>query len=256
MVVNNGEAIKELAERLHKPMEIGDVIVAPTNWTAKHKNEIFKHPLPPQAAPAATAIKVSTLGAVRDYLKTNRDQLDLSKLIVHVETPHRVSVGSVLREPARDRELFLTATAVDMTDGFVGKFQSAEDFNVGLMVRFEDANQRDALIQMVSSIKTEQSAEAIDNGVSQTLEARAGVHLKSHTQLPNPVNLTPFRTFRDILQPSSPFVLRAKAEAGALPQLCLFEADGGAWKLSAMARIKDWLEIELKDLSAAVAILA
>lgn len=259
----NGDAVKELSERVLRPLAVDDMIIAPPNWTAKHKNEIFKHPLLPQAAPAAKAIQVATLGAVRDYLKANRDELDLSKLMVHVETPNRVAIGSVLRTPARDREVFLVATAVDMTEGFVGKFLSTDEFNIGLQVRFlppigehDVTNQRNALIQMVSSIRTEQSTEATDNGLSQTLEARAGVVMKSHTQLPNPVTLTPFRTFRDILQPSSPFVLRAQAEAGELPELCLFEADGGTWKLTAIERIHNWLKTELASITPDVAILA
>lgn len=260
----HGEAVAEFAERFQKPIEFGDVIVAPEGFQFKHKHELYKHPLPPQPAPAAKSIAVSTLGALRDYLKANRDQLDLSKLMVHVETPNRVTVGSVLREPARDREIFITATAQDMTEGFVGKFHSPEDFNIGLLVRFvapltgypDTINQRDAVIAMVSNIRTEQSRDAIDNGVTQTLEARAGVTLKSHQQLPNPVTLQPFRTFRDILQPSSPFVLRARAEAGSEPELCLFEADGGTWKLTAISRIHDWLKSELAGLPSEVAILA
>jgi hypothetical protein len=246
----NGEAVKELSERVLKPVQLGDVVVTPPNWTSRHVHELAK-PAPAFPAPKAAPLHVATLGALRDYLKENRDGLDLAKIMVHVETPHRVSVGSVLREPARDREIYLTATAIDMTEGFVGKFHSAEDFNIGLMVRFvepvvgDQLNQRNELIQLVSSVKTEQSTDVIDTGLSQSLEARAGVVMKSHQQLPNPVTLVPFRTFRDILQPSSLFVLRAKADAGKLPELCLFEADGGSWRLTAIDRVRDWLEHEL-----------
>lgn len=247
-----GSAIREIADLAHrKPVELGGMIVRPTDWIAEDPNGL-KKAAPAFPLPAAKAIQVSTLGALRDYLKTNRDELNLVKLIAHVETPNRVTVASVLREPARDREVYIMATAQDMTEGFVGKFHSSEDFNVGLQVRFVDVDQRAELLQMASHVRTEQSADAIDNGVSQTLEARTGAVLKSHVQLPNPVTLSPFRTFRDILQPSSPFVLRAKAEQGDLPQLALFEADGGTWKLTAIARIKDWLETELADLKIAV----
>lgn len=259
----NGEAVKELAAQFAAPQFTDDGMHAfPPNWQIRHINEIVK---PEPAKPAAKALQVSTLGALRDYLKANRDKLDLSTLMVHVETPNRVTVGSALREPARDRELYITATAQDMTDGFVGKFQSTDEFNIGLMVRFlppvgpnDVTNQRDALIAMVSSVRTEQSTDAIDDGITQRLEARAGVALKSHQQLPNPVTLAPFRTFRDILQPSSPFVLRAQADAGEMPELCLFEADGGAWKLIAIQRVHDWLKTELAadSATAVVAIVA
>lgn len=247
----DAEAVESIAEALHRPEQLGDVIVAPPNWVAKHKNELMK-PDPAFAGPKAAALKVSTLGALRDYLKANRDGLPIDKLLVHVESPNRVTVGSALREPARDRELYITAEADDLTVGFVGKYQTAEDFNIGLQVRFVDADQRASLLNLVSMVKIEQSSQALDNGVSQTLEARAGVALKSHETLPNPVTLTPFRTFRDIVQPSSLFVLRANADAGKLPQLALFEADGGTWKLSAIQRVHDWLRHELGTLDIAI----
>lgn len=244
-----GEELQALVDRLSEPVELGDLVAIPPNWKIQHMHELAKAA---PAAPKATALPVATLGALRDYLKTNRDALTVDKLIVHVETPNRVTVGSPLREPARDREIYITAQTPDMTDGFLAKFLSAEEFNIGLQVRFTDAEHRGDLLKMVSSVRTEQSADAIDNGVSQTLEARAGAVLRSQVQLPNPVTLAPYRTFRDILQPSSPFVLRARAEQGELPTLALFEADGGSWKLTAISRIKDWLEIELKDLNVAV----
>src|SRR3990167_350169 len=239
-----GAVIKELAERLRKPELLSDsVIAAPGDWKFYDPAALV------QPGPKAAAIKVATLGALCDYLTANRDGLPLDKLIVHVETANRVTVGGALRERSRDRELFITAEAQDLTEGFLGKFHSSEDFNIGLQVRFVDADQRASLLNMVSSVKTEQSAEAIDSGVAQTLEARSGAVLKSHLTLPNPVTLTPFRTFRDIMQPSSPFVLRAQTDRGELPTLALFEADGGTWKLTAISRIRDWLAIELKDLS-------
>lgn len=247
-----GAVIQELAERLAKPQVLveGAVIAVPEKFKLVDPNEVIK------PSPAAKAIKVSTLGALRDYLVTNRDALALDKLIVHVETPNRVSVGSALRSRSRDREIFITAEADDMTNGFLGKFHSSEDFNIGLQVRFVDVDQRRELLELVSSVKTEQSAEAIDNGISQTLEAKKGIVTKMHVNLPNPVTLSPFRTFRDILQPSSPFVLRANADRGELPELALFEADGGTWKLTAISRIKDWLAIELASVTPALAILA
>lgn len=247
-----GAVIQELAERLAKPEVLveGAVIAVPDKFKLVDPNEVIK------PAPKAAVVKVSTLGAVRDYLVTNRDVLDLSKVIIHVESANRVTIGGTLRERSRDRELFITAEAQDMAADFLGRFHSSEDFNIGLQVRFVDADQRKELLELVSSVKTEQSAEAQDNGVSQTLEARKGIVTKTHVRLPNPVTLTPFRTFRDIMQPASPFVLRANADQGDLPSLALFEADGGTWKLTAISRIKDWLAIELKDLSPSVAILA
>jgi hypothetical protein len=59
--------------------------------------------------------------------------------------------------------------------------------------------------------------------------------------VPNPVRLAPFRTFRDVFeQPESAFVLRVK-KTPTLPEVGLFEADGGEWRLTAIDRVRAWL---------------
>lgn len=56
-----------------------------------------------------------------------------------------------------------------------------------------------------------------------------------------------YRTFMEIEQPESEFVFRAR-KADSLPHFALFEADGGAWRIEAMKRIKAYLEENLKDI--------
>lgn len=65
--------------------------------------------------------------------------------------------------------------------------------------------------------------------------------------MPNPVYLAPYRTFREVTQPLSPFVLRMKqGREGGLPTVALFEADGGKWKLDAIAFIRDFLREKIE----------
>lgn len=242
----HGEVIKELAERLRGPHTIGDLIVAPGDWRVHDPAEHVK------PAPAAKAFSVATLGAVRDYLVANRDGLPLDTLVVHVEGPNRVTVGGPLRERSRDRELYVTAVAQDLTDSFLSKWMALEEFVIGLQVRFCDADDRAHLLRLLSNVSGETVKTSLDDGVSQVLEAKLGVVLRGDAAIKNPVHLTAFRTFRDIVQPSSPYVLRVKGGEG-LPQVALMEADGGAWKLSAVARIRDWL---VESLPAGIAVLA
>lgn len=242
----NGEAVKEIAERSSRPIELGGYIHRPAGWTTADPAALKA------VLPKAPTFEVSTLGALRDYLVTNRDELAVGALIVHVETPYRVTVGSPLRADSRDRELFITAKAQDLALEFLNKYWSIEDMTIGLQTRFCDADQRAALLSMLANVKTEQSRGISDDGVSQTLEAKA-VALRSEVPLLNPVQLTAFRTFRDIPQPSAPFVLRAKAAQGQLPTVMLCEADGGAWQLSTIAKIRDYL---VEHLPTGTAVLA
>lgn len=232
----NGEAIKELGERFRAPVDIQGFIARPTDWAVEDPAALIK------AGPTAKTLATATLGAVRDYIMANKDGLDVTKIQVHVAGPSSVSVLGPLSERARVRETFLTAACTDLTDGFLGKFLSLEEFNVGLQVRFADADERKRILGLLSNVKSETVKSALDDGVTQVVQARAGVALVSDVAVPNPVLLTAYRTFRDVVQPSSLFVLRVQSgRTGGLPEAGLFEADGGAWRLTAIARIKDWL---------------
>ena len=58
------------------------------------------------------------------------------------------------------------------------------------------------------------------------------------------VPLRPFRTFQEVEQPESEFLLRMDEEGN----IGLFEADGGMWKLTARQTVKAFLEAKLADL--------
>ncbi len=232
----DGQAVKELAERFRSPAKIDDLIVAPGDWKVHDPAGCVV------AAPAAKAFPVATLGAVRDYLAANRDGLKTDTLVVHVESPTRVTVGGPLRERSRDRELYVTATAADLTDGLLGKWLPLEDFIIALQTRFYGASDsRDGLIRLLSNISGESVKTSIDDGISQVVEARMGVVMKNDAVIKNPVLLTPYRTFRDITQQTSAYVLRLKSQGEGFPVVSLMEADGGAWRLATVEAMRTWL---------------
>lgn len=241
-----------------KPVELGGLVYLPNDWKATNpRHTLDEESERPSPLPTAPVFAVSTLGALRDYLKENRDTLNLSQLIVHVESPTRVSVSSVLRANSRDREVFITATVKDLlvTDGFLGSFKAQEDMVIGLQTRFLPTEARAAVLRVVGTIKEDAVSTSNDDGVTQTVTASAGTVLVGSTNLPNPVELQGYRTFRDIKQPTVPYVLRGKKSphAGAMPSVALFEADGGAWQLGTIADIHNWLKY---NLPADVAVLA
>lgn len=235
-----GEAVKELALRFRGPAEVNGFLFRPNDWTVADPQELVK------PGPVAKILDVATLGALRDYLIANRDELTLCKLVVHVADPSKVWVGSQLRARAREREYYIQAKTLDLTDGFIGKYMTLEDFIVGMQIRFEDVDDRARLLGLLSNVKHSTVKTALDDGVTQVVEARSGVALVHDVAVPNPVKLSPYRTFREVVQPSSLFVLRVQqGPQGGLPTVGLFEADGGAWKLTAVDRVRIWLKDEL-----------
>lgn len=58
------------------------------------------------------------------------------------------------------------------------------------------------------------------------------------------VRLKPYRTFNEVDQPESEFLVRL-SEGG---YVALYEADGGAWTLQARRNVADYLKTALADL--------
>lgn len=61
----------------------------------------------------------------------------------------------------------------------------------------------------------ENSVSTNDNGVTQTVEARQGVALNAVVEIKPRVMLRPFRTFLEVEQPESEFLLRVDPDEGS-----------------------------------------
>jgi hypothetical protein len=200
--------------------------------------------------PVADALKVGTLTALVDYLKANVDRLDLAGLIVHVENPDKVAVRAKLEDEAAlyRRHAYLVATTelVGPAPIQFGAYIDSEVFTVALQYGFVPSTERDELIALVASIRDNAVQETVDDGVAQEVKTARVVALSNRTKVPNPVTLRPYRTFREVQQPESRFILRLKS--GQERPLCaLFEAEGGAWKLAAIKSIAEFLRFELAE---------
>ncbi|MEB9817123.1 hypothetical protein P4K18_27225, partial [Bacillus cereus] len=99
-------------------------------------------------------------------------------------------------------------------------------------------NHRDIVLQVVGTVVENDVKEIGDDGVSQAVTVKTGVASRGNAKVPNPVQLSPYRTFVEVEQPESKFVFRMREGA----RCGLFEADGGAWKLEAMNNIKEYLK--------------
>jgi hypothetical protein len=122
-------------------------------------------------------------------------------------------------------------------------FYALEDVIISLQTVFGDTKERADLLQLLGTIKDENVRTATDDGITQSVTVKAGIQIVEGKEAPNRVELVPFRTFREIDQPASPFVLRLRqGREGGLPTAALFEADGGQWSLTAIASIKAFLE--------------
>jgi len=116
-------------------------------------------------------------------------------------------------------------------------------FIIGLQAYFGNTLDKTALLNLVSNIKAEQNQTYLDTGYTQevTVKRSTKSSMIESVAVPNPVTLKPYRTFLEIDQPESSFVFRLKSADGQPPECGLFEASGGAWKLDAILKIKEWV---------------
>lgn len=195
-------------------------------------------PLHAVKEPLPSAVTINTLTGVADYLLQNPDNLDLNKIVVHVESPSSVKVFSRLRFTWQDRAPFLAANFA--ANPFpCDRYHDVEKFIIYLQTYFVPTEDTDKLIKLVSFIHHEGGVTVTDDGKSQTVATKTGIARMGHVDIPNPVRLRPYRTFLELEQPEASFLLRVKMDNG--PQCALYDCDGGLWQLAAMANIKTWL---------------
>lgn len=165
---------------------------------------------------------------------------DQNRVMFHVEDFNKVSIVSEIFGPEKQRETFITANAYKQQELF-GNFIGHEDFMISILSRFVQDETTAKVLRIVGNLKSEAGATYSDDGLTQTVTAKTGITKVENIDLPNPITLRPYRTFTDIEQPESGFILRLKQREGGV-QAALFEADGSAWKNTAIASIKAYLE--------------
>lgn len=162
------------------------------------------------------------------------------RCLVRVTDARKVEVFTPVAGYYQERALLAYCEA-DVPQLRLGQFMEPEDFQIMLQTNFLPSDNLALVLKLVGSVKKEQSMQTADDGVSQRVTVNAGVATAADVTVKNPVQLTPIRTFREIEQPDSPFVLRFNENAKA----ALFTGDGAAWRMDAVARIADYLKNNL-----------
>lgn len=187
------------------------------------------------------AIELNSLAGLVGYIQSGFDGPYYSSLMVHIESPTLVSVYSHLNRDL-NRSVLIRAKALLPQFRF-GSWTDAETFNISLQSMFVSNEDRATMLKVVGNIKDEHVTSFGDDGVSQQVQAKAGVATVANVKVPNPVYLKPFRTFVEVEQPESAFVFRMRSG----PECALFEADGGAWKVEAVDTVREFLETALEE---------
>lgn len=210
--------------------------VQPGEYTTR---EVYRVP---KVALAASVV-VSSLTGLVDYLNKGIDGKVREELFVQVDGP--ASVSAVNAIPDREERRFIPVTAkADTPDLVFDQFVPKEKMTVMLQSRFVENDEQADLLMKLGTLIASEELHLQDDGVTQGVTLQQGVRRVEET-IQNPVLLRPFRTFTEVEQPESPFIVRVKKDDREGIQVGLFEADGGAWRNTARLSIKKFIETNL-----------
>lgn len=193
---------------------------------------------------SVASLEVNTLSGLVEYIESNFDSI--GPVMVQVKSPTEVYVYDAL-DQTKDRRCYLKAAAL-LPQIIFERFIEREKFQIMLQANFVGStmdlpNDKETVLKIISTIVETAEGEIRDNGLAQSVTMKKGVASVEYGEVPGRVHLKPFRTFAEITQPMSEFILRLREGA----QVGLFEADGGAWELNAIVSIKSYLTEQLAE---------
>lgn len=211
------------------------------------------HWLKPSKCFTPDVMNFSTLTGMADFIRDNQTELVISEgskdvLMLVVDSPTKVSLhGRLQTDNNNSRFLYAESKLVSTNFGF-GNFYDLETFIIALQSQFVPTNEIEEILSHIGNLANENVVEQKDDRFSQSIQVKTGITTKSEVKIKNPVNVQPYRTFREIDQPESSCILRFNSKMEKRLHVALFVSDGDAWKLEAMQNIKTWLNDNLDDI--------
>lgn len=184
-------------------------------------------------------ISLTSLSGLTTMIKQEMNKYNLP-LFVRVTSAERVHVLGAVGDDMQ-REMPFTAEAKFIGFDF-NDYMSIENMIICLKSRFAPTEDRDYLVQLLGNITDQQSVQTKDDGITQSATVKSGIQLVGEQRIKPIVTLKPYRTFLEVEQPESEFLIRLKDGRAAL-----FEADGGAWEREAVKNVADKLRELLED---------
>lgn len=236
----------QLAEGLRYLVEVAQRAREPLGVEVPGDGRVFfNQNMYPVAPVTADELKVRTLGAVVDYLNNMLEELDTEGSglpFVYIQSPTIVRVVSHLRAPYLIRHTYVKAEFVPPPVRANTEIEDIESFLLTLQAAFVRTPEVDNILKVLGNLKDEKVTTYADDGVTQRVTTAASLTRSEPASVPNPVWLQQYRTFPEVEQPASQYVLRLKApDKVGMPLVKLIAADNRAWEIEAIHNIAAWL---------------
>ncbi|MHC4864657.1 MAG: hypothetical protein ACYTEX_11260 [Planctomycetota bacterium] len=229
-----------IREALEYLAELANGKILEAHGKAYSKGELVSLPAPESST---KPISVHSLSGFVDFTKTKIAK----KVTALVVGPREVILMSDVYGDWKQRDTYAKAEPFVGRDFPFGRYLDVETFIVGLKTSFVDDEQVASILRLVGNLQASAVRTVEDDGISQEVTVRKGVAKVGNEVVASPVELRPFRTFQDIEQPSSRYVLRLNGKDEGVPSVALFEVDDKLWQLTAVRDIKKYLDEYLPD---------
>ncbi len=227
---------------IEKIVELGQ-----PNLIQKYGIDYTDKKLYPVQLPTVETLCFHTLDGLINTLKVEYQNF-AAPIIVNVYSETSVRVyGAIQVDTDRQRERPYIVSIEPEPIPFATKLDY-ESMMILLRSKFVQTPELAELVKMLGSITEENSSTTSDDGFTQNVVVRKGIAMKENKALNPIVKLRPFRTFNEVEQPESEFLIRL-SDGG---RVALYEADGGAWALQARKNVAKYLSEKLADLGGTV----
>lgn len=195
--------------------------------------------------PEIDIIDTITLNSLDALVKLVRSEAVRAESPLYITIPDHMTVlcfGRPYPDFRFKRTYYYKATATDVPGWDAKVNLPFEEMQIALRTRFQETNDTPYVQKLLSEISTGAKITFNDNGIATTIVTKKGIDLQANETIRPIVSLRPYRTFQEVEQPESVFLIRINDRG-----ITFVEADGGMWKLKARETIKTYLETRLAE---------
>lgn len=167
------------------------------------------------------------------FARLNKPQ----NVTVIIDDYDQISVISDEFGPFKQRETFIRAMAYHQEHLF-DKWMALQDFIIYATTSFIRNKNIEEIVRISSNVVAKAEIKVVDNGFTDNVTVKNGVHMVDTIDIPNPVTLQPFMTFPDIEQPDREFSFRLRRDKERI-ECALFASRSVEWKNTTIIAIAE-----------------
>lgn len=195
--------------------------------------------LPPMAGELAHVESLSGLLSYLDSPDAGALARAVAQIVVDSYDSVRI-VGIPTKENDLTRESYISAKCPLRQFPF-GNYLDQETMVIGLQSQFSEGGELEEILHFVLHLCGGEKIKQDDDGVSQIATVEKGFKFnKVDVKVKAIWELRPYRTFPEVDQPKSKFLLRIAKDG----KLALFEADGGMWRVEAAKTVAEYIRAD------------